>query len=635
MSRRVYIDFESRSKVDIWESGAYRYAEDPTTEILCLAWAIDDAPVRGVLYGKELRAAIPELNKLIAEGAEFHAHNAFFERCIWRFKLTPAYGALPIPIKQWRCTAAKGASHALPRRLEHMAQALGCPHQKDVDGNKLMKALSFTTGAIEKEKLDRLLLYCKRDVEAERDIDRKLPDLCAAEQRVWFMDQYLNDTGVRIDVDAVKKAIQVIEEETKTLNAELHTRTGGQVDAGTKTQAIQKYLKTKGVDLPNLQKGTVKKAIAEAGGDNLRVLQLRQQLSLTSNAKYSALLAAVSPDERVRDLLVYHGASTGRWAGKLFQIHNLVKALIDAGAINAAIKLLKTSPEGFLVCYEALPTLSSCIRGMFIPSKGHRMFITDFAAIEARVVMWLAGEEGGIKLFQEQDEDPTKPDIYVHMARAIYGDQKIQKKDKRRQLGKQAVLGAGFGMGPTRFEATCQTYGVEVDHALAVRAVESYRRTFARVPRFWYAMEDAAKKAVTSGAVQTCGYLAWYKEGEFLRLRLPSGRTLAYHKPAINAEGSLTFLAVNSKTNKYEVEETWGGKLVENAVQATARDIMVEAMFRLIKKYRILFTVHDELVLETVEGSCSEVLDLVRQRPSWAQKCPINAECEETERYKK
>ena len=415
--KRVYVDFESRSQADIWASGAYKYAEDPSTEILCLAWAIDDGPVQGTT---NVRSAAAVLNKLVQEGAEFHAHNAFFERCMWRHK-AERLGFLPIPIRQWRCTAAKVSAHALPRRLELAALALGVKHQKDKEGSYLMRALCTTTGPIEPARLERLLLYCKRDVETERDIDRKLPDLSPHEQSVWFMDQHINDTGVCIDVPAVKNAIGLITSETKSLNEELFKLTGGLVNAGTQRAAIKNYLESKGVVLPDLTKATVKSAIAKAGGNNLRILQLRQQLSLTSNAKYLALLSAVSADGRIRDLLIYHGASTGRWSGKLVQIQNLVKASIKPPAIDAAIDILKRSPDGFSVCYDVLPTLSSCIRGMFIPSPGHSMFITDFAAIEARGVMWLAGEERGIRLFTNKDAHPEVDDIYVHMAKMIGG----------------------------------------------------------------------------------------------------------------------------------------------------------------------------------------------------------------------
>ena len=475
--KKVYVDFESRSQADIWSSGAYRYAEDPSTEILCLAWAIDDGPVQGALKGVALMDAVTDLNKLAQEGAEFHAHNAFFERSIWKHKFVPLYGALPIPIRQWRCTAAKVSAHALPRRLELAAKALGVDHQKDVQGSYLMKGLSKTTGPIEPGRLERLLLYCKRDVEAERDIDRRLPDLSTNEQRVWFMDQYINDTGVCIDVDAVRKASALIKTETETLNKELFDLTGGLINAGTKTAAIKKYLEGKGVTLPNLQKKTVKEAVLKTDGNNLRILQLRQQLSLTSNAKFSALLEAVSKDGRVRDLLIYHGASTGRWSGKLVQIQNLVKASLSPGDISAAIETLRSSPGLFSLCYNVLPTLSSCIRGMFVPTPGHKMYVTDFSAIEARVVMWLA-EDPGVKMFAEKDTHPEVDDVYVRMAKMIGGG-------ATRQLGKQAVLGCGFGMGVDKFADTCAKYGVAVTPALAERAVTMYRKTFAKVPRFW------------------------------------------------------------------------------------------------------------------------------------------------------
>jgi len=632
---RAYLDFESRSQADIWTTGAYRYAEDPSTQVLCLAWAVDGGPVEGVLCN-QLRSAIPILNKLIADGAEFHAHNAYFERSIWRFRMVPL-GFLPIPIVQWRCTAAKVSAHALPRQLEKAAIALGCKSQKDMEGNKLMRALCTTTGAIPRARLDRLLSYCKRDVETEREIDTALPDLCSTEQRVWFMDQYINDTGVTIDTVAVNNAISLAKQETDVLNAELHQLTGGLINAGTQTTAIRAFLERKGIKIPNMQKQTIREAILGAGGDNLRILQLRQQLSLTSIAKYNALAASVCKDGRVRDTLIYHGASTGRWSGKLVQVQNLVKATIPAKDINVAIGILRDRPDGFSCIYDTLATLSSCIRGMFVPSVGKSMFITDFSAIEARVVMWLAGETKGLKLFSDGDLDPTLPDIYVHMAREIHGNQKLTKADKTaRQLGKQAVLGCGFGMGVDRFIATCEKYEVDVTPQLADRAVNQYRKTFPNVVRFWYALEDAAKKCVSSGRPTTCGRIGFRIGGEFLYMVLPSGRAIAYHHPKVNVEGELSYLAVNSLTNHYEVEHTWGGKLVENATQAVARDLMVASMFRLLRAgHTILFTVHDELVTEKESDTPEHVVSIVRRVPDWAVGCPINAECNKTTRYQK
>ncbi len=638
--KRVYIDFESRSQADIWQTGAYRYAEDPTTEILCIAWAEDNGPISVVPHGVKLRAVVRDVfNDLIRSGAEFHAHNAFFERSIWRLKLTPGYGALPIPLTQWRCIAAKAAQCGLPRSLEQAAIALGCKYQKDMEGAKVMEMLATSKGIIDTKHLERLMEYCKRDVAAEREIDQKLPDLPPDEQKTWFLDQYINDNGVRVDIDAVRKAVKLIAEEKERLNKELFSLTGGQVEAGTQRDAIKRFLESKGVQLPDLTKQTVKSALASTSGDNFRILQLRQQISLTSNAKYAALDAAVSSDSRVRDTLVYHGAATGRWSGKLVQLQNLVKAELKPEVVNDAIETLKNSPTLFSLSYEVLPTLSSCIRGMLIPSPGYDMFTTDFSAIEARVVMWLAEETVGLTLFRQQDLDPTLPDIYVHMARAIHSREGITKENKKeRQLGKQAVLGCGFGMGVDRFIITCQKYEVEVTPELASRAVTQYRNVFAKVPRLWDETEDAAKKTVSSGKPHQAKKIGFEMFGEFLRMALPSGRRLYYHRPKIMPDGRLTYLAVNPTTDKYVVEDTWGGKLVENATQATARDIMRDAMFRLTgANHRILFTVHDELVTEYPERRTSpeEVVAIVCSHPAWAKDCPINAESMKVRRYQK
>lgn len=640
MTKRVYIDFESRSPVDIWASGAWVYSEHPNTEILCLCYAVDDGPVI-TLTRTNMAEGIMELDKLSAEGAEFHAHNAYFERCMWKNKLELKYLAEPIPLKQWRCTAAKCSAHALPRSLEQAAIALNCIHKKDKKGNMTMRAIAQSTGLIEQEPLNRLYKYCAQDVEVEREIDKRLPDLCPSEQKVWFLDQYINDTGVMVDVPTIKNAVKCIDKEVNELTRELQILSGGEINAGTQRLAIKNYLEKKGVKLPDLTKKTVAAALEKSSGDNMRILRLRQQLSLTSNAKYKALLDTVSADGRVRDILVYHGASTGRWSGKLIQVQNLPKPS-DANFDNIfPCRLLRNDLESFETLYagDVLATLSSCVRGMFIPTPGYEMFTTDFAAIEARVVMWLAGEEGGLKLFREQDFNSELADIYVQMARAIYNKKTLVKKDKKeRQLGKQAVLGCGFGMGAVKFKATCATYNIEIDDALALRAVNAYRNTFKQVPKFWYEMEAAAVRAVNENKPIQVNHILWYLDGEFLRMKLPGGRTLAYHRPKVDAEGKLSCMAVNSVTKKYLPEKFWGGTLVENATQAVARDIMKDAMLQMASNgFRILFTVHDELVVEAPKGTKTEadILKAVRIVPAWATGCPINAECEKVERYKK
>lgn len=641
MIKKIYLDFESRSQVDIWKTGAYRYAEDLSTEIICLAYACNDGPICVRQKGNSLLAIVPRLNQYIQEGWEFHAYNAYFERSIWHFKMVKQYGALPIPIKQWRCTMSKCLVCGLPGKLEKAALALNTKNRKDMVGNKLMLQLASTTGYIDPDKLKRLMEYCVQDVITEREIDTRLPDLSPDEQRTWFMDQYINDTGVNTDIKAVKNAARIIRDETKVLNDELYRLTGGVVNAGTKTAAIKRFMESKGLKLPNLQKQTIKDALKDTDGTNLRVLQLRQQLSLSSNAKYQSLIDSVSSDSRLRDILIYHGASTGRWSGKLFQLQNLVRPTITQKDIQSAIQLIKAVPLTFDLYYapNVLSTLSSCIRGMLIPTKGYDMFTADFSAIEARVIMWLSGDKTGLEAFRSQDADPSVPDIYVLMARNIHRKKHLTKKDKtERELGKRAVLGCGFGMGIDKFQATCEKYGIKLDLNLAKTAVNSYRSTFGAVPTFWREVEDAARKTILTKNPHSYRRITWRMAGEFLTMQLPSGRLLYYVHPRVETDGNISYMTTDSVTKKFVRTSAWGGKLAENAVQATARDIMRDAMFRIIHaEYRILFTVHDELVFEAQKNTktVEHALGLIKIIPVWALGCPINAECEKTDRYKK
>jgi DNA polymerase bacteriophage-type len=663
MTNRLYLDFESRSQCDIWSCGAWVYSQHPTTEVYLLAFAYSKGPIMPIKFfpwldepwSKDTWAKMQEIEARVKEGCEVHAHNAFFERSIWANIMTPKFFVDPIPLRQWRCTAAKMAAHALPRKLERAALALDLANKKDMVGEKFMKVVAKSTGPITPETHERVSQYCCQDVAVEREADERIPDLEPKEQRVWFLDQYINDTGVTIDREACEAAVICVKKETERLTAQLQLLTNGEVNAGTQTKAMQKYLESKGVVLPNMQKKTIKDAIAGADEATRKILLLRQQLSLTSNAKYTSFLDVCSSDGRVRDTLVYHGASTGRWAGKLVQLHNLVKPSEEGFDNQAPISILKEGGyEAMSLIYgdQLLNTLSSCIRGVLIPTPGYDMFITDFASIEARVVMWLADEKVGIKMFEDGDKDPSLPDIYVHQARTIYQNKSLVKKNKaERQVGKQTVLGGGFGMGPVKFYETCQKYSVYIGEPtkrierqgeeymvppLAVSCIEGYRTMFSKVPRFWSDLEEGVKKAIW-GHPNQVGKVVCYVEGEFLRIRLPSGRTLAYHRPRVDRD-RITFMSEDEKTHRYIPQSTWGGTLVENVTQAVARDLMVESMFHFASTgFRILFTVHDELVLEAPVGTKTEedVLKIVRTVPSWAQGCPMNAECEKAERYKK
>lgn len=632
--RRVHIDFESRSKVDIWNTGSYVYASDPSTEIMCLAYAVDDKSVR-VIRWAEVQAwplcdPFEELRELAeADDTLFYAHNAIFEQFIWQYKLVD-FNFPRLPIKRWRCTAAKALSHGLPKALKDVARALNTGEQKDMGGRAVMLKVCKPNRNGEWEEdpalIHSLEEYCAQDVETERAIDNALPELSKLEQYVWFEDQLINQRGIAVDSDAVQKCLVLIDEETEVLKKQIHKLTDGALDRVSRRNAVLEYFKKNGVTLPDFTKATVEKALksGKIPSKLAQILRIRQQLGLTSTAKYKALKTALCNDSRLRDILVYHSASTGRWGGKLVQMQNLPRGTVEN--TDAAVDLIKETDLGTvkMMYGNVMGALSSCVRGMFVAGKGNKLIVADYSAIEARVVMWLAGQEDALNIFRDG------ADIYVKMAQRI-------GPGASRHLGKQAVLGCGYGMAHKKFQATCASYKIDISNQLAQAAVNAYRSTFEKVPQLWYAQEKAMKTAIATKKVVKCGMIVWQYEGDFLYCVLPSGRKLAYHKAKLEG-GEIKYYTTNSTTKKYQKTNTYGGKIVENITQAVARDILAFAMLKAEQAgYRIVLTVHDELVAEVPEdfGSVEEFVQIITELPAWAGGCPITAEGWQGKRYHK
>lgn len=635
--RKIHIDFETRSKVDIWKSGAYVYASDLSTEVRCIAYAVDKGPVKIIrtldILMHELADPFAELRELAeADDTLFYAHNAIFEQLMWHFKMQ-AFGFPRLPINRWRCTAAKALAHGLPKSLKDCAKALGCKELKDERGQaimlKLCKPKSDGTWEEDPELLAKQEEYCVQDVKTEREIDDPLPELHPLEQYVWFEDQLINQRGIYVDIPTVKKCLELIDQETIYLTKQLNILTDGKLEGVSRRLAVMDYFAKEGFVLPDFTKDTVESVIRK--GDlppNLtQVLRIRQQLGLTSIAKYKSLLEATSASNRLCDTLVYHSASTGRWGGKLVQLQNLPKGHIED--TDTAIDCIKTLDiDSLRILYgNIMGLLSSCIRGMFTASPGHDLIVSDYNAIEARVLMWFCDQHDAVKIFKDGI------DIYVKMAERIGGK-------ASRQLGKQAVLGCGYGMGPDKFQDTCSKYGINIDTELANRAVQAYRTTFKNVPEMWRKQENAMKMAISTGQPVACGRVTWTmcaRGRDFLYCALPSGRRLAYHKPRLS-NGKITYFATGSQTKKYIRKETYGGKIIENIIQATARDILAGAMLMAEKHgYKIVLTVHDELVSEVPEnfGSVEEFDKIITTVPKWAEGCPIKANGWRGKRYKK
>lgn len=648
----IHLDFESRSTVDIWLSGAWQYSCHPSTDILCLAYCIDEGPVKILKrnhFVNSIHFGFPcdDLLKAIHDGELIMAHNAFFEQSMWANIMVPAYGFPRVPIKQWRCSMAKSLAYAHPQSLDNAGHALQSSHQKNKAGRAIMLKLCKPNANgewnEEPEDLEKLYDYCSDDVLAEREINRMLPDLNPQEQTYWFLDQLINQRGITIDTVAVKNALGFIEEYTTNLNNIVYEQSGMQLDRVTRRQAVLDWVRAQGIEIPGYTKTDVKTVLEQEGlPESVRtILGAKLELGKTSVAKYQALSNSVSEDGRIRDTLIYHGATTGRWTGKLFQLQNLPRGSIKD--TERAIALLKKSTlEGFEILYpDVMGALSSCIRGMIIASPGCELYVGDYNAIEARVLFWLTGEEYGLKQYREG------LDIYVDMAQRIYNVVTVSKT--QRDLGKRAVLGCGYGMGHVKFAQTCAAQGQPVTEELAKRAVDVYRNTYGAVPSGWYAHENAAIECVKTKQDITCGRVRWSMDSRgTLLARLPSGRCLAYPRAFLEYTNTLWgsrkltlhYYAVDSTTKRWGIEKTYGGKIIENITQAVARDILAAAMFRVEQKgYPVIFSVHDEIVCEVPEGNgVNGVQDwalLLCELPKWAAGCPIKAECWKGKRYKK
>lgn len=635
----VHFDFETRSKVDIREGGAGQYALDPSTRILCFAYCIDDGPIIGVSGDRYL----PLFDGLIQRGYVFAAHNAYFEYMIWKH----VWKRTPPPFK---CTMAKACAHGLPWQLEQVAQALKLGYSKDVQGTVLINRYSkpkpdgsFTDLASNPEDAQAFVNYCKQDVQVERALDNVLPNISENEQEIFDLTIKMNSRGIAVDEALAQAATDISESVQTACNTRVRQLTEDRIFKPTQTVRLKNYLNnTFGLELSGVGADVIEEVLPSVTDPKAReLLLLRLEYGRSSVAKFRRVLGAVCADGRIRDYLVYHGASTGRWTSKSVQLQNLPRG----GAIDPEVcikALMERDGELFNMLYKyPMSALSECIRGVIIAGPGKTLMIADYNAIEARVLMWLAGQKDAIEAFRQGR------DIYVEMARVIHGNPKLTKADKaERQLGKQAVLGCGYQMGHVRFQGTCAGYGMDINEELAQRAVEAYRETYKHVPAFWYRLENAAKQAIRGYRPVSAGPVTFFRGGRFLYARLPSGRCLAYYNPGIETvetkygfKDTIRYFTLDSVTRSFKKTYTYGGKLAENVTQAVARDLMADAMLRLEDSGRpVVLSVHDEVVCEVddadvdVESMIEIMCELL---PNWAFGCPVTAEGFTSKRYRK
>lgn len=689
-----FLDYETTSEADLELVGAYEYARHPTTRILCAAWRYGSRENIRRRYTKSWSPALERqaprelVMKLIPTKPRSHfrvAHNTLFEQCITKFVLpryieNRMYRELidELTPSDWLCTAAMAAAVALPRNLEDACKAVKLSVEKDKEGRKVMLKLTKPKPAWNKwvragrpaaelvktkknpegvlkggepakwhrkmSDLRRVMLYCERDVDADVELFFTIPELSPFERKVWELDQRTNLRGISVDRPLVKKIIGFVEHELTAFEKEIVEISDGAIGSSNEVANIKKFVNDRGIDLENVQAQTVKEVLAQSGLDPVakRVLQIRQAAAKTSTAKYYAMDARSGSDGRVRDLLMYHGASTGRWTGTGIQIQNFPRGTGRDSEVSAAL-IHQSDLELIRLLYgDPMDCFSFTLRSAITATEGFEIFCGDYAAIEVRVLFWMAEHAAGVEAYRR-----SRP-LYEEMAQEVYNVDVLAAVTKlQREIGKRLILGAGFGMGWKKFIQTCANFGVLIEAALARRAIKTYREVHSPVKDFWYAMEDAAIRAVKNpGKVFATNKVRWYTRGDFLWCELPSGRPLAYYGPKVRYEEKpwgemgpvLYHWDIHPKTKQWIFDSTYGGKLVENAVQGTARDLMTRASLRLDHAgYPLLFSVHDELANERElgKGSLEEYTRLMDRVPPWAKGLPLKVETWKGPRYRK
>lgn len=658
MPSTLHIDFETRSTVDLRETGVHVYAEHPTTDIWCMAYAFDDEEPKLWHPGEPLPNRIEDH---VTSGGTVVAHNAAFEVTLWNLHCTLVYGWPVLSQNQVICTMAMAYSMSLPGGLGDCAKAVGLEYTKDDAGRRLMLQMCKprrveADGTIvwwdDAGRQARLGEYCKQDVRVEQALCRKLSPLSPSEQRVYRLDQLINNRGVQVDVAAVTRAKELFAHEKQRLDAAMLRVTYGAVSSTTATGQLATWLRACGVDTEGVAKADVTNML----GDPLlptevkTALRIRQEAGKSSTAKLDKILAGVSGDGRVRGLFQYHGATTGRWAGRRVQVHNLPRPSLEHGDIEAFIGNVLLDPRmtiqdvaGTVDNYigDVTTTVSDSLRAMLIASPGHDLVASDFSAIEARGLAWLAGEESVLEVFRGHGK------IYELAAAGIYKTRIEDVTKAQRQIGKVAVLALGYQGGVGAFQQMARGYGVHVSDEEAEAIKVAWRAANKNIVRYWYAVERAAIEAVrlpgnTTQAGPDGRRVKFRKVADHLWCRLPSGRLLCYPFAELDTESGYTKLRYQStdstRGGKWGETTTYGGKLVENITQAFCRDLLAEAMLRLeAAGYPIVMHVHDEIVCEVPEGfgSVEEMAQIMALVPQWAKDMPIKAEGWRGKRYRK
>ena len=639
------IDIETYSDIDLTKCGVYAYSDSPNFEILLFAYAFDDEETQVVdlACGEQLPDRV--LSALEDPSITKTAFNAAFERtCLSKYlgrRLSP---------EGWQCTAVQSAMLALPLSLDGVGEVLDIERKKLKEGVDLLRFFSMPCKATKAnggrrrnrpsdapEKWEKFKEYCIRDVDAEREIRQKLRKfpIPPSEMELYRLDQEINDRGIMVDQELVSQAVRCDNEFREHTTARAYELTG--LENPNSIPQVKDWLADRGVVVASLDKKAIRHLLPEADGEVLEVLKLRLLMAKTSVKKYEAIQRSVCRDGRVHGLLQFYGANrTGRWAGRLVQVQNLPQNHIPD--LDLARSLVKRGEfEQVDMLYDSTPgVLSELIRTAFVPKPGCRFIVADFSAIEARVLAWLSGEQWRLDTFSHGG------DIYCASASKMFGVPVVKHgiNGELRQKGKIAELALGYG-GSVGALTSMGALDMGLAEEELQPLVTQWRNANPHITKYWWDVDAAAVKAVRERVPVRVGSVCFSVRSGILFATLPSGRNLAYVKPRLEKNrfdrDSLTYEGIG-ESKKWLRIETYGPKLTENIVQATARDLLALAMLRLRDAgFHIVMHIHDEAVVEVPIGQSSveEVCGIMSQAPEWATGLPLRADGYECDFYKK
>ena len=646
--KTLAIDLETYSDIDLLKAGVYRYSEDASFRILLLAYSYDGEPAKIIdLAQGEL---VPEqiIRDLIDPSILKTAYNANFERtCLRR------YCRIYMEPSQWQDTMILAAELGLPRSLADVGKVIGLPEdkQKMKEGRALIQYFSkpckptktngMRTRNLPEHAPDKWKIfkeYCRQDVNTEQAIRARLLKFGVNEdeQALWEADQAINDRGVGLDVEFAEIA-EAYDHEIKAELLEKAKAMTGMENPKSPVQ-IKKWIKQQtGIEVESLEKKEMSKVLQQVDNcpEVLEFLAVRAEFNKTSTAKYEAMNRCVSEDGRIRGLTQFYGANrTGRWAGRNVQMQNLPQNHLPDDELDQARSLLKDEDyASFEMLYEPSDTLSQLIRTAFIPKAGCKFIVSDFSAIEARVLAWLAGEKWRLDVFN------THGKIYEASAEQMFHlpPGSVKKGDPMRTKGKIAELALGYGgAAGAMIRMGALESGLEEKELQPM--VNSWRSANPNIVAAWWDTDKAVQNLIKTGTPQRLKQgIMVRKQGPLMRLRLPSGRELSYVKPALDIHGSITFEGV-IQDGGWGRQETYGAKLVENITQAVARDCLAESIMRLdALGIPVVFHVHDEVICEVPIDSytAEDIAEIMSAPISWAPGLPLKADAYECPYYRK